>query len=75
MTRVVRSGPYGRSADSTIERVAKLTQEGLSQKEIADELHIHKSNVSRSLRKAEAQGLLKRRTHDRPNHRVARSTR
>lgn len=62
-------------ADSTSERVAKLTQEGLSQKEIADELHIHKSNVSRSLRKAEAQGLLKRRTHDRPNHPVARSTR
>jgi putative DNA primase/helicase len=44
---------------STVERVAELAKEGLSQKDIAEELKINKSTVSRSLRKAKEQDLLK----------------
>ncbi len=44
--------------DSTFERVVKLAKEGLTQKEIAEELGIHKSNVSRHFRKAKGQGLI-----------------
>lgn len=45
-------------SDSTFERVVSLANEGLSQSEIANELEINKSNVSRAWRKAEVQGLL-----------------
>jgi len=45
--------------ESTFDRVVTLANEGLSQKDIADELGIHKSNVSRHWRKAESQGLIK----------------
>ncbi len=44
---------------STLERVVALTQEGLTPRDIAEELQIHKSSVSRALTKARAQGLLK----------------
>lgn len=44
--------------DSTVERVADLLNEGLSQAEIAAELDLHKSNVSRAARKAREQGLV-----------------
>jgi putative DNA primase/helicase len=43
---------------STIEKVAELTREGLSQKEIAEELQINKSSVSRAVKRAKADGLL-----------------
>ena len=46
--------------ESTFDRVVFLAGEGLSQKEIADELGVNKSTVSRAWRKAEAQGLIKR---------------
>jgi len=39
--------------ESTCSKVLELSREGLSQKEIADELGIHKSTVSRHLKKAE----------------------
>lgn len=45
-------------ADSTFDRVVSLANEGLSQAEIANELEINRSNVSRAWRKAEADGLL-----------------
>jgi len=38
---------YKSVEDSTYHRVCKLANEGLEQNEIAEELHIHKSNVSR----------------------------
>jgi putative DNA primase/helicase len=44
---------------STFERVVALTNEGLTAKEIAIELDIHKSNVSRHQNKARASGLIK----------------
>ena len=44
--------------DGTLDRVVSLAKEGLSQKEVAEELGIHKSNVSRAWKKAEATGLL-----------------
>ncbi|MCH8079870.1 MAG: AAA family ATPase [Proteobacteria bacterium] len=44
--------------DSTIDRVVALAKEGLSQKEIADELEVNKSTVSRHFRKAKGQGLI-----------------
>ena len=43
---------------STLERVAALLSEGLSQKDVAIELGINKSNVSRHARKARAEGLI-----------------
>lgn len=45
--------------DSTFDRVVDLANEGLSQSEIANELEINRSNVSRAWRKADSQGLLK----------------
>lgn len=45
-------------ADSTFDRVVGLASEGLSQVEIANELELNRSTVSRAWRKAEAQGLL-----------------
>jgi hypothetical protein len=44
---------------STYEKVINLANEGLSQKEIADELDVHKSNVSRHIKNAKTQGELK----------------
>ncbi|MBU4154057.1 MAG: AAA family ATPase [Proteobacteria bacterium] len=44
--------------DSTLERCVELFKLGLKQAEIAVELDINKSNVSRALRKAEQQGLI-----------------
>ncbi|RZI43209.1 ArsR family transcriptional regulator [Herbaspirillum sp. HC18] len=46
-------------ADATFDRVVSLANEGLSQTEISSELEIHKSNVSRHMRKARDLGLLK----------------
>lgn len=45
-------------ADSTFDRVVSLANEGLSQSEIANELEINRSNVSRAWRKADEAGLL-----------------
>ncbi len=45
--------------DTTFDKVVKLTNEGLSQKEIAIELNLHKSNVSRHHRRATEEGLIK----------------
>lgn len=42
---------------STAEKVAALLREGLSQQEIAEELGLHKSNVSRAVKRAKASGL------------------
>lgn len=44
---------------STFDRVVALANEGLSQSEIATELDLNKSNVSRHLRKARELGLVK----------------
>ena len=43
---------------STFDRVVDLANEGLSQKEIAIELDINKSNVSRHFRKAKSDGMI-----------------
>lgn len=43
---------------STLDKVVKLTREGLNQPEIADALGINKSTVSRHLKKARSMGLL-----------------
>lgn len=45
--------------DTTVERVAALLNEGLTQNEIAAELELHKSNVSRAARRAREQGLIR----------------
>jgi hypothetical protein len=45
--------------DSTFDRVVDLANEGLSQAEIAVELNINKSNVSRHMKKARADNLIK----------------
>lgn len=47
-------------SESTYDRVVSLANEGLSQAEIATELGIHRSNVSRAYRKAEEAGLIKK---------------
>jgi hypothetical protein len=44
--------------DSRAEEVAKLIARGMSQKEIAADLGIHKSNVSRAVKRARQQGLI-----------------
>ncbi len=46
--------------DSTFDRVVSLANEGLSQKEIALELDINKSNVSRHYRRATDAGLIQK---------------
>ena len=43
---------------STYEKVVVLTNEGMSQKEISEELGINKSTVSRHLNKANSEGLI-----------------
>jgi hypothetical protein len=45
--------------DSTFDRVVALANEGLTQARIAGELDIHKSNVSRHMKKARELGLIK----------------
>ena len=45
--------------ETTFDRVVSLANEGLTKKEIADELDVNKSTVSRAWKKAEAQGLIK----------------
>jgi len=44
--------------ESTLDRVVELANEGLTQREIANELGLNQSNVSRALRKAESLGML-----------------
>ena len=44
--------------DSTFEKVCKLANEGLLQFEIAQALEIHKSTVSRNIRKGKEEGLI-----------------
>jgi hypothetical protein len=53
--------------EATYFRVANLANEGLSQKEIAEELGIDKSNVSRAMSKAREAGLLKKNTTKDPD--------
>ena len=45
--------------ETTINRVVDLANEGLNQTEIANELQVNRSTVSRAYRKAAAQGLIK----------------
>jgi|SRR3989344_3730121 len=45
--------------ETTFDRVVDLANEGLSQVEIANELQVNRSTVSRAHRKATAQGLIK----------------
>ena len=49
-------------SDTTFDRVISLANEGLSQSEIATDLELSRSTVSRTWRKAEAQGLLTNKT-------------
>ena len=44
--------------DSTLDRVVKLANDGLKMREIAEELGVHKSNVSRAMKRARSMGLL-----------------
>lgn len=44
--------------DTTLDRVVELHELGMNQREIADELGIHKSNVCRALQKAKTEGKL-----------------
>jgi hypothetical protein len=48
--------------EATYCRVATLVNDGLSQTEIAEELGIHKSNVSRAMHRATEEGLIKKNT-------------
>lgn len=51
-------------AQSNCEKITQLYNDGLSQKEICEELGIHKSNVSRHLKNAGEKGLVTRREKD-----------
>lgn len=44
--------------DSTLDRVVRLAGEGLKRHEIADELGVNRSTITRAWRKAQAQGLI-----------------
>jgi hypothetical protein len=46
--------------DSTFDRVVTLANDGLNQKDIATELGINKSNVSRHMRRATDAGLIQK---------------
>ncbi len=48
--------------DSTLDRVVELANEGLSQAEIANELELNRSTVSRAWRKADALGMITKKT-------------
>jgi putative DNA primase/helicase len=50
---------YSRLEDTTFDKVVTLINENLSQAEIASELDINKSTVSRHVQKARLQGLIK----------------
>lgn len=54
----ISSWAWRKVADSTFDRVIGLANEGLSQSEIANELELNRSTISRAWRKAEADGLL-----------------
>ena len=61
----LQTGPDGRQLwalrsleDSTLDRAVTLARDGLTQSDIAEELGVHKSNVSRALKKARQAGLL-----------------
>lgn len=45
-------------AESTLDRVAELAKEGLSKSEIAQELEVNKSTITRAWRRAEELGLI-----------------
>jgi hypothetical protein len=49
---------YRKVSDSTYDRVVSLSNEGLTQTEIANELEVNKSTVSRAWRKANEAGLI-----------------
>ena len=49
---------------ATFDKVVSLANEGLTPIEIAEHLDIHKSNVSRHLKKARAQGLVEGKGHE-----------
>ncbi|MDR3631387.1 MAG: AAA family ATPase [Desulfocapsaceae bacterium] len=51
LTRSVEAGNF--------DRIVQMTNDGMKQGEIAAELNLHKSNVSRHLKKAKAEGLVK----------------
>lgn len=51
-------------ADTTFARCVKLHNEGHSQAEIADKIGIHKSNVSRHIKRANEEGLISVKTSD-----------
>jgi len=51
LTRTVEAGNF--------DRIVQMTNDGMKQGEIAAELNLHKSNVSRHLKKAKAEGLVK----------------
>jgi len=47
-------------ADSNYERAVELLNEGLSQKDVSEELDVNKSTVSRYKKKAENEGRFKK---------------
>lgn len=57
-TKGICTWAWRKVADSTFDRVVSLANEGLSQSEIANELEVNRSTVSRAWRKAEAEGKL-----------------
>ena len=48
------SWQYKTLEDDTVQRVLRLREEGLNQSEIALELDMHKSTVSRAIKKADS---------------------
>lgn len=60
-------------AESTLDKVVELAKEGLTQSQIAEELEVNRSTVSRACRKAEELGLIpvkpKSRTQSKPDRR------
>ena len=61
-------------ADSTYERVVSLANEGMSQIEIANELDIHRSNVSRAWRKANEDGKLELKVSSKGRNQYAKAS-
>ena len=50
---------YSSLQESTFTRVVELTNDGLSQTEIATELEVNRSTVCRAVKKAKTEGLIK----------------